>query len=412
MTYTRDDLLALDREDTLAHVRDRFILPDGEIYLDGNSLGPLPRSTAEKLHDVVHRQWGHDQIRAWNKYRWIHLPRELGDRIGRLIGARPGEVVVGDSTSVNLFKAIAAGLRLRPDRRVIVSEINDFPSDLYIAQGLVDLLGDQYQLRLAESGGLDDMLDDTVAVVSLTHVNYRTGRMHDLAAVTSQVHRQGAIMLWDLSHSAGSLSIRLDDAGVDLACGCGYKFLNGGPGAPAFVYAAERWHDQLSQPLTGWLGHARPFDFVPEYQPADGVGRMICGTPPILSMTALDAGLSAFDGVEMADVREKSIRQGQLFLELVDQECGGHGFSLRSPEDPHQRGSQVCLGHAEGYRIIQALIARGVIGDFRAPDVLRFGITPLYLRYTDIWDAVAHLRAVMETRAWDDDQFIRKELVT
>lgn len=412
MAYTRDDLLTLDREDTLAHVRERFILPEGEIYLDGNSLGPLPRSTAEKLHDVVHRQWGHDQIRAWNKYRWIHLPRELGDRIGRLIGARPGEVVVGDSTSVNLFKAIAAGLRLRPDRRVIVSEINDFPSDLYIAQGLVDLLGDQYQLRLAESGRLDDMLDDTVAVVSLTHVNYRTGRMHDLAAVTSQVHRQGAIMLWDLSHSAGSLSIRLDDAGVDLACGCGYKFLNGGPGAPAFVYAAERWHDQLSQPLTGWLGHAHPFDFVPDYQPADGVGRMICGTPPILSMTALDAGLSAFDGVEMADVREKSIRQGQLFLELVDQECSGQGFSLRSPEDPHQRGSQVCLGHGEGYRIIQALIARGVIGDFRTPDVLRFGITPLYLRYVDIWDAVAQLRDVMETRAWDDDQFIRKELVT
>lgn len=412
MAYTRDDLVALDRRDVLAHVRDRFILPDGEIYLDGNSLGPLPRSTAEKLHDVVNRQWGQDQIRAWNKYRWIHLPHELGDRIGRLIGAQPGEVIVADSTSVNLFKAIAAGLRLRPERRVIVTESDTFPSDLYIAQGLVDLLDDQYELRMAEPGRLGDVLDDAVAVVSLTHVNYRSGRMHDLAAVTRQVHKHGAIMVWDLSHSAGSLPIRLDESEVDLACGCGYKFLNGGPGAPAFVYAARRWHDELSQPLAGWLGHARPFDFVPDYQPAEGIGRMMCGTPPILSMTALDAGLSAFEGVEMSDVRAKCVRQGQLFLELVDQQCGDHGFAPRCPADPHQRGSQVCLGHAEGYRIMQALIARGVIGDFRTPDVLRFGIAPLYLSYVNIWDAIAHLRDVMETRAWDDDQFVRTELVT
>ena len=412
MAHTRDDLLALDRQDTLAHVRDRFFLPDDEIYLDGNSLGPLPRSTADRLREVVDQQWGRDQIRAWNKYRWIHLPGELGDRIGRLIGAQPGQVVVTDSTSVNLFKTIAAGLQLRPDRRVIVSESDNFPSDLYIAQGLVRLLGDQYELRMAEPGRIADVLDETVAVVSLTHVNYRSGRMHDLAAVTRQVHKHDAIMVWDLSHSAGSLPIELDDSLADLACGCGYKFLNGGPGAPAFLYAAHRWQDQLTQPLSGWLGHARPFDFVPDYQPAEGIGRMMCGTPPILSMTALDAGLSAFEGVEMADVRAKGIRQGQLFLDLVDQECGEHGFLPRCPADPHQRGSQICFGHAEGYRIIRALIARGVIGDFRAPDVLRFGITPLYLRYSDIWDAVAHLRDVMETRAWDDDQFTRKELVT
>jgi len=360
----------------------------------------------------VRRQWRDDLINAWNEHRWIHLPREMGARIAPLIGADADEVAVADSTSVNLFKIVSAALRLRPDRRVIVSERDNFPSNIYMTQGLIDLLGRDHELRLAEPGEVDACIDDDVAVVCLTHVNFRTGAMHDLPAVTERTHAVGAISVWDLSHSAGSVPIGLDAADVDLATGCGYKFLNGGPGAPSFFYVNRRLHDSWAQPLTGWLGHAAPFDFVPDYEPAPGIARGLCGTPPILSMASLDAALEIFDGVDMEQVRAKSMRLGDLFLDLVEGRCAAHGFEVVCPREADRRGSQVCLGHPEGYRIMRALIDRGVIGDFRAPNVLRFGLTPLYQRYVDAYDAVETLREVMDGELWRDPAYERRDLVT
>ena len=409
--HGRDDLARLDADDPLAAQRAHFDLPDGVLYFDGNSLGAQPRRAAARIEEV-RAQWRDDLINAWNEHRWIHLPLEMGRRIAPLIGAAPEEVAVADSTSVNLFKLVAASLRLRPDRRVIVSERDNFPSNLYMMQGLVDLLGAGHELRLAEPGQVDACIDDDVAVVCLTHVNFKSGAMHDLVETTRRTHDVGAVSVWDLSHSAGSVPIDLGEAGVDLATGCGYKFLNGGPGAPSFLYVNRRWHDRLAQPLTGWLGHASPFDFSVDYEPAPGVARVLCGTPPILSMASLDAALEIFDDVDMRQVREKSMRLGEIFLQLVRTRCGSHGFSVVCPRDPERRGSQVCLAHPEGYRIVRALVDRGVVGDFRAPDVLRFGLTPLYQRYVDVWDAVEILREVMDEGLWRDPAYERRDLVT
>lgn len=408
---TRDALAALDADDPLAFAREHFDLPTGVLYFDGNSLGAQPKRAGARIEDV-RAQWRTDLINAWNDHRWIHLPTEMGGRIAPLIGARPHEVAVTDSTSVNLFKLVAAALRLRPDRRVIVSQRDNFPSNLYMMQGLIDLIGRDYELRLSDSQDVEPKIDDDVAVVCLTHVNFKSGAMHDLDAITKRAHAAGAIMVWDLSHSAGSIPIDLNTAGADLATGCGYKFLNGGPGAPSFVFVAEGLHDKLAQPLTGWLGHAAPFDFAPDYEPAPGIARVLCGTPSIVSMASLDAALEVFDGIDMQRVRAKSMALGQLFLDLVEQRCAGHGFTVECPRDAAQRGSQISLGHPEGYRIVRALIDRGVIGDFRAPNVLRFGITPLYQRHVDVWDAVDALRDVMDQEIWRDPKYERRDLVT
>ncbi len=403
---------ALDAEDPLAALREEFTLPEGVVYLDGNSLGALPKATPDRIAELIEREWGEDLVTSWNKHGWIDMPRRVGDKIARLIGAGPGEVVVADSTSVNLFKVLAAALSLNPGRKVILSERENFPTDLYMAQGLIGLLGERHGLRLVEGEAIAGAIDRETAVVMLTHVNYRSGAMHDLAAVTAAAQAQGALMLWDLAHSAGAVPVDLGAAGADFAVGCGYKFLNGGPGAPAFVWVAPRHQERFQQPLSGWLGHAEPFAFAPSYRPAPGIGRYVCGTPPVLSLAALEAGVDRLLGVAPAALREKSLRLGETFIAAVEQEAAGLGLSLLSPRAGERRGSQASFRHAEGWPVMQALIARGVIGDFRAPDILRFGFAPLYTRFVDAWDAAAALAEILKTGAWDRPEFHRRLPVT
>lgn len=403
---------ALDTEDPLAALREEFALPEGVVYLDGNSLGALPKATPERIAELIEREWGEDLVTSWNKHGWIDMPRRVGDKIARLIGAGPGEVVVADSTSVNLFKVLAAALSLNPGRKVILSERENFPTDLYMAQGLIGLLGERHCLRLVEGEAIAGAIDMETAVVMLTHVNYRSGAMHDLAAVTAAARAKGALMLWDLAHSAGAVPVDLGAAGADFAVGCGYKFLNGGPGAPAFVWVAPRHQERFQQPLSGWLGHAEPFAFAPGYRPAPGIGRYVCGTPPVLSLAALEAGVDRLLGVAPAALREKSLRLGETFIAAVEQEAAGLGLSLLSPRAGERRGSQASFRHAEGWPVMQALIARGVIGDFRAPDILRFGFAPLYTRFVDAWDAAAALAEILKTGAWDRPEFHRRLPVT
>lgn len=409
---SRDDCKRLDRDDPLAAFRSRFDLPSGIIYLDGNSLGALPVGTRQRLDEVVRRQWGNDLIRSWNGNDWIGMPRRIGAKIARLIGAHDDEVIAADSTSVNLFKLLAAALRLRPGRKVIVSERSNFPTDLYIIQGLIVLLGQGHELRLVHADDLPDALDENVAVLVLTQVDYRSGRVHDLATITRQAQAKGILTLWDLSHSAGAMPVDLNTAGADMAVGCGYKYLNGGPGAPAYLFIARR-HQRDAQPaIAGWMGHAAPFEFAPDYRPAPGIERHLAGTPPVLGLAALEAGVDLLLEADLHLVREKSRRLGDLCLRLLDQECASFGFDPACPRDSALRGSQVAFRHPQSYAIIQALIAEGVIGDFRAPDILRFGCAPLYLRYVDIWDAVAALRRIMASEAWNRPEFKRRATVT
>jgi kynureninase len=405
--FARDDAAALDRADKLAAFRDRFVLPDGVIYLDGNSLGPLPKATKARVAEVMEQEWGQSLIRSWTDHGWIDLQFRIGEKIGRLIGAAPGTTVVADSTSVNLFKLLAAALHERPGRKVILTEEGNFPTDLYVAQGLTALLQRHYELRQVPD--VLAALDEQTAVLMLTHVNYRSGSMHDMAAVTRAAHEVGALVLWDLSHSAGAVPLQLDADGVDLAVGCGYKYLNGGPGAPSFLHVAKQLQDNLQLPLTGWLGHAAPFAFESVYRPAGGIARAVVGTPPILSLAALEMGIDIALEAPMAAVRAKSLRLAELFIELMQTE---REFRLLTPREPRARGSQVAFAHPRGYAIMQALIERGVIGDFRAPDVLRFGLTPLYVRHVDVWDAAATLREVMRGEAWRDPRFQERRSVT
>ena len=407
----RASLQHLDRCDPLAPFRDRFALPPGIIYLDGNSLGPLPRATPGRIADIVSREWGQGLIRSWNDADWIGMASRIADDIAQIIGAANGTVAVADSTSVNLFKLLAAALRLRPERRTILSEAGNFPTDLYIAQGLAQFLGERHVLRLVQPDEIPAAIDDDTAVVMLTHVNYRTGRMHDMPALTRAAHAQGALMLWDLAHSAGAVPLDVTAAEADFAVGCGYKFLNGGPGAPAFLYAAQRLHPQLRLPINGWLGHAAPFAFETGYRPAPGMAQATVGTPPILSLAALEIGVGIALEAPMPAIREKSIRQVALLAELIEQAAPAT-FNQVTPHDPARRGSQLCLSHPNAYPIMQALIARGIIGDFRAPDILRFGITPLTLRYADLWDAAAALGHIMNTEAWRSPEFSARRTVT
>jgi kynureninase len=409
---TRAALAERDASDSLAHARAGFVLPEGVIYLDGNSLGALPQGTASRVAQVVEHEWGQQLIRSWNSAGWIDLPQRIGDKIGRLIGADPGEVIVADSTSINVFKTLAAGLALRPERRVILSTPDNFPTDLYMAQGLIAHLGGRHELRLVPGEEIAAHIDADTAVVTLTHVNYKSGRMYDMAAITAAAHEAGALMMWDLAHSAGAVPVELNACGADFAVGCGYKYLNGGPGAPAFLFVAARHQHHFSQPLSGWMGHAQPFAFTAEYAPAEGIGRYLCGTPPVLSLAALECGVDGLLAADMALVREKSLALSDLFIQLVEERCAGYDLELITPRDHTERGSQASFTCPEGYALMQALIARGVIGDFRAPNIIRFGFTPLYLRYVDIWDAVEHLRAILTTQEWDRPEWRVKAKVT
>ncbi len=409
---TREQLAELDADDTLAPMRGRFHVPEGVIYLDGNSLGAMPKATAARVAEVVRQEWGEGLIRSWNDAGWMDMPFRIGAKIARLIGAAEGNVIVADSTSVNLFKLLGAALAARPDRRVILSERGNFPTDLYMAEGLASLLDRGHILRQVEAGEIAGAIDEDTAVVMLTHVNYHTGAMFDMAAITEAAHGKGALMLWDLAHSAGAVPVDLAGCGADMAVGCGYKFLNGGPGAPAFLYVADHLLPGIQFPLTGWLGHAAPFAFEGSYRPAPGIAAGFVGSPAVISMSALEVGIDIALDAPIAGVRAKSVRQTRMFAELVEQECGGHGLVLASPREAARRGSQVCFAHPQAYPMMQALIARGVIGDFRAPDILRFGITPLYLRYIDLWDAVAILRDVLASGAWRQERFQTRRKVT
>lgn len=411
MIPTRADCLALDAADPLAFARERFALPDGVIYLDGNSLGPLPKATAERLRRTVEQEWGQGLIRSWNEADWINAPLRLGAKIARLIGARPHEVLVADSTSVNLYKLASAAAALRPERSVILTEPGNFPTDLYILQGIAEQSGHKLRVRTVARDALMDALDAEVAVLVLTHVHYKSGAVHDMAALTARAHAVGALTVWDISHSTGALPVELNGAGADFAVGCGYKYLNGGPGAPAFLYVTERWAEVARSPLSGWMGHAAPFEFVDDYRPASGVARMLCGTPSILAMAALEAGIATFDEVDMAQVRAKSVALSELFIALVEAKLPGV-FELASPREPTLRGSQVSFAHPHGYAIMSALIETGVIGDFRAPDILRFGFTPLYTRFVDVFDAVERLDAVMADRRFEHPRYAERAAVT
>ena len=421
----RDDCVALDERDPLAIHRRAFALPSNVIYLDGNSLGALPRTTSARVREVIEREWGEGLIRSWNAAHWTDLPRRVGAKIARLVGAQPHEVICTDSTSINLFKVLASALRLqasRPqvslsERRVILSERGNFPTDLYVAQGLASLLDHGHELKLVAPGEVLQAIDERTAVVMLTHVNFRTGAMHDLAGVTRRAHEAGALTVWDLAHSAGAVPVVLNATSADFAVGCGYKYLNGGPGAPAFLFAATRHlsalaDDTFAQPLSGWFGHRTPFEFVPDYRPAPSIDRYAVGTPSIIGLAALDAGVDTVLAAGIGPLREKSVALTELFIRLVEQHCGGQELELASPRDPERRGSQVCYSHAQAYPVVQALIARGVIGDFREPDILRFGFAPLYLGHADVWDAVAALREVLASAEWKRPEFRLKASVT
>ncbi|CAN7168489.1 kynureninase [Polaromonas sp. LjRoot131] len=424
---TLQDCRALDAQDPLRKLRDQFTLPEGVIYLDGNSLGVLPNTAAARVAEAVTAEWGQGLIRSWNSAGWFELPQRLGNKIARLIGAAPGEVVATDSTSINLYKVLSAALHIaaqdEPQRKLIVSERSNFPTDLYIAEALCRERG--FRLQLVEPDEIAAALTNEVAVLMLTHVNYRTGAMHDMAALTAAAHAAGVLTVWDLAHSAGAVPVDLNAAKADFSIGCGYKYLNGGPGAPAFVWVNPKHADRFWQPLAGWWGHAAPFEFTPDYRPAAGISRYLCGTQPILSMTALECGLDTVLAVEplggMQALRKKSLALTDLFIQLVEDRCAGHGLGLATPREHAMRGSQVCLTKTEGaYAIVQALIARGVIGDFRAGDgktgkhldILRFGFTPLYIGFEDVWNAVEHLKQVLETAEWQKPEFNQKHAVT
>ncbi|SHG58841.1 kynureninase [Massilia sp. CF038] len=403
----RQDCLDCDAADPLAGLRQQFALPADVIYLDGNSLGARPAAALARAQDVVAREWGMDLIRSWNTAGWFDLPKRLGDRLGKLIGAAPGEVVVNDTTSLNLFKALAAALHMQEHgagtgRRVIVTERSNFPTDIYMAEGLASWLARGYEVRLVDSvDQIPDAIDADCAVLMLTHVNYRTGYQHDMAALTAHAHAQGALVIWDLAHSAGAVPVDLHAAGADLAVGCTYKYLNGGPGAPAFIWVPQRHQAAFTQPLSGWWGHANPFAMAPHFVPTEGIGRALCGTQPIVSLTLVECGLEIFEQTDMHAIRAKSLALTDLFIELVEARCASHPLGLVTPRAHALRGSQVSFTHPHGYAVMQALIARGVIGDYREPAIMRFGFTPLYTSFAEVWDAVEILRQILDDKAYD-----------
>jgi kynureninase len=406
---TAEDARTLDASDPLAFARERFRLPEGVIYLDGNSLGALPKAAPAALAETAEGQWGEDLIASWNKHGWIDWPARIAAKLAPIVGARSDELLIADSTSVSLFKLLAAAMQARPERKRILTQQANFPTDLYVAQGLADMLGAELKSVSAEQ--VLGSIDSDTAVVTLTHVDYRSASIHDMRAINDASHAAGALVVWDLSHGAGAIELDLADSGCDLAVGCGYKYLNGGPGSPAFIYVAERLQRDLENPLQGWMGHAEPFAFIEEYHPSDGILRFLTGTPSILAMAALEAGIDTFDGISMSDVAAKSRKLSQLFVEEVEARCGDE-LRLASPRDPGQRGSHVVFAHPEGYAVMQALISRGVIGDFRAPDLMRFGFAPLYNSYSEIFRAAEVLADILASREWDQPRYKQRAKVT
>ncbi len=400
----------MSQTDPFRATRALFDLPDGLVYLDGNSLGALPKAVGARVSQVISDEWGRSLIGAWNSAGWVDLPRRVGDRVGRLIGAPAGSVTMGDTLSIKVYQALASALELRPDRRVILSDTGNFPTDLYMAQGLIASLGRGHELRVVEPEAVEAAIDESVAAVMLTQVDYRTGRLHDMVALTEKTHAAGALAIWDLAHSAGALPVDVAGAGADFAVGCTYKYLNGGPGAPAFIYVAKPLADTVRPALSGWFGHDAPFAFEPSYRPASGVERMRVGTPPILALAALDAALDVWEGIDMEAVRARSIQLGELFIREVRAHVPD--LELASPVDPSKRGSQVSFRHPEGYAVMQALIAEGVIGDYRAPDIMRFGFTPLYLGEDEVRSGAAILADILTTGRWDTPAFRRRNKVT
>ena len=404
---TRAECVARDQRDPLHALRERFDLPQGLIYLDGNSLGARPKTALARAQEVVAREWGQDLIKSWNTAGWFDMPKRLGDRLAPLIGARDGEVVVTDTTSLNLFKALAAALQLQAQgpgaaRRTIVTERSNFPTDIYMAEGLTRWLERGYRVRLVDSvEEIPAAVDEDCAVLMLTHVNYRTGYQHDMVQLSRQAHAAGALVVWDLAHSAGAVPVDLHAAEADFAVGCTYKYLNGGPGAPAFIWVPQRHQAAFAHPLTGWWSHAKPFAMAHGFAAADGIGRALCGTQPVVSLALVECGLEVFEATTMAAIRAKSLERPDLFIELVDSACGGHPLGLVTPREHARRGSQASFSHPHGYAVMQALIARGVIGDYREPEIMRFGFTPLYTSFADVWDAVAILKDILDREDYD-----------
>lgn len=411
MSQVPANIAALDKADPLRGYRRRFFLPEGVIYLDGNSLGVLPKASIDRASNTVLKEWGASLIRSWNDHGWIDAPHRVGAKIASLIGAKPHEVIVADSVSVNLFKLILAAAPLSPGRNELLTEAGNFHTDLHIASGAVELVPGM-RLRIEERHRIEDAIGADTHLLLLTHVHYKSGERFDMAQITARAKAAGALTLWDLSHSVGAVPLHLNRDGAELAVGCGYKYLNGGPGAPAFLYVAEHLHDRLSSPIRGWMGHAAPFAFTDDYAPAEGVSRFLAGTPPILSMAALETGVESFEGADMDQVWAKSVALFDLFADLVEERCAGFGLGNISPREPVRRGSHISFRHPNAFEICQALIAEGVIGDFRSPDVVRFGLTPLYLSYSDIWTAVDILTRILREEKWRDPRFAVRGKVT
>jgi kynureninase len=411
MTLTLADMQARDAADPLGHLRDRFVLPEGVVYLDGNSLGALPKKSIARTSETVLHEWGHSLIRSWNEHGWIEAPQRIGAKIASLIGAKPHEVIVADSTSVNLFKLILAAAPLSPHRHELLTESGNFHTDLHIASGAAEQVPGM-RLRIEPRGAVEAAIGADTNLLLLTHVHYKSGERFDMAALTARAKAAGALTLWDLSHSVGAVPLHLNRDGAELAVGCGYKYLNGGPGAPAFLYVAEHLQERMVSPLRGWMGHAAPFAFTDDYVPAPGISRFLAGTPPILSLATLETGVESFDGVAMEALWEKSVALFDAFRALVEERCAGFGLECISPSDPGARGSHISYRHPHAFELCQALIAAGVIGDFRAPDVVRFGLTPLYLGYADIWEAVDRLRKILESESWREPRFAVRGKVT
>jgi kynureninase len=406
---TLEEAKQLDAADPLAFARERFRLPKGVIYLDGNSLGALPDAAPEAARRTIRHQWGEDLIASWNKHGWIDWPTTTAAKLAPIVGVKPSELLIADSTSVCLFKLLAAAARRRPERKTILTQQRNFPTDLYVVQGLCNLLG--LRLNAVPAERVLEQIDEDTAAVTLTHVDYRSASIHDMHAINDAAHAAGSLVVWDLSHSAGAIELDLDGSGCDLAVGCGYKYLNGGPGAPAFIYVAEQLQNRLQSPLQGWMGHCEPFAFDDNYRPSQGITRFLTGTPSILALAALDAGLSTFEGIAMFDIANKSRALSQLFVEEVEARCSGE-VRLESPREPTSRGSHVVFAHPQGYAVMQALIARGVIGDFRAPDLMRFGFAPLYNRFSEMVRAAEILAEILETGEWDQPRFHERAKVT
>jgi kynureninase len=406
---TLEEAKQRDAIDSLAFVRERFSIPNGLTYLDGNSLGALPVATPARVEELIRREWGDDLISSWNKHGWIDAPMRVAAKLAPIVGAKPNELLIADSTSVCLFKLLAAAVRARPGRRVILTQEGNFPTDTYVAEGLAEMLG--MELRRIPPDEIIAAIDENTAVVTVTHVDYRSGARFDMGALNQAARAAGALVVWDLSHSAGAIRLNLDGTGCELAVGCGYKYLNGGPGAPAFVYVSEKAQSDVRPPLQGWMGHAQPFAFDERYAAGAGIMPFLTGTPSVIAVAALDAGLDTFDGIAMADVETKSHALLKLFIDEVEARCGDE-VRLFGPRDLADRGSHVCFAHPQGYAVMQALIARGIVGDFRAPDLMRFGFTPLYTRYEDAWRAADGLADILAKREWDQPRFLERKKVT